>query len=148
MNDRIDAGDIAAQEAMPLERGLASREAYSRLTLIGVELLTGVLRQVAAGEAPHAPQDSALATYESAADIARARVPVAQWPAERVWHVLSGLGDQWSSLIADAAGRVLAHGRATGYCVAEDVEPGRIVRTVSGYELHCRDGIVVVTCRT
>jgi methionyl-tRNA formyltransferase len=148
MNDRIDAGDIAAQEAMPLERGLASREAYSRLTLIGVELLTGVLRQVAAGEAPHAPQDSALATYESAADIARARVPVAQWPAERVWHVLSGLGDQWSSLIADAAGRVLAHGRATGYRLTEDVQPGRINRTVSGYELHCRDGTVAVIGRT
>jgi hypothetical protein len=65
-----------------------------------------------------------------------------------VWHVLSGLGDQWSSLIADAAGRVLAHGRATGYRLTEDVQPGRINRTVSGYELHCRDGTVAVIGRT
>jgi methionyl-tRNA formyltransferase len=147
MNEYVDAGDIAAQEAMPLARGLASREAYAQLTAVGVELLAGVLNQIASGYAPRAPQNDALATYESAADIARARVPFAQWPAERVWHVLSGLGDQHSGLIADATGRALAHGRATGYRITTDIEPGRLVLAASNYELHCRDGVVAVNWR-
>jgi methionyl-tRNA formyltransferase len=144
MNERVDAGDIAAQQAMPLARGVPSREAYMRLTAVGVELLAGVLGRVAGGETPRMPQDDALATYESAADIARARVPFAEWPAERVWHLLSGLGDQFNGMLVDAGGKRLGHGRATGYRLTNDREPGRIVALDAGYELHCRDGIVAV----
>src|SRR5262249_44952260 len=134
MSEQVDAGDIAAQQAMPLERGLASREAYMRLTTLGVDLLTSVLGQTAARHAPRVPQDGSFAPYESAADIARARIPFAQWPAERVWHVLSGLGDQFNGLLVDAAGNRLAHGRATGYRRADDIEPGRIALADAGYE--------------
>lgn len=148
MSERIDAGAIAAQQALALERGLASRELYMRLASHGVELLAGVLGQVASGTAPRQPQDESRATYESAADIAGARIPFAQWPAERVWHVLSGLGDQRSGLLSDAAGRPLVHGRATRYRVSADVEPGRIVEFDAGYEIHCRDGIVAVDRRS
>jgi methionyl-tRNA formyltransferase len=111
INERIDAGDIAAQKSLPLARGRPSRELYMELSAIGVKLLAGVLEQVSMGQVPRQPQDESRATYESAADIARARIPFAQWPAERVWHVVSGLGDQRSGLVNDAAGRPLAHGR-------------------------------------
>jgi methionyl-tRNA formyltransferase len=147
MSGRVDAGDIVARHAMPLERGLPSREAYMRLTAIGVELLTGVLGQIVGGHAPRVPQDDALATYESAAEIARARIPFAEWPSERVWHVLSGLGDQFSGLVADVAGQQLTHGRAAGYRLTSENEPGRIAAVDAGYELHCRDGIVAVERR-
>ena len=144
INERIDAGDIAAQKSLPLERGRPSRELYMELATIGAELVAGVLEQVSMGQVRRQPQDESRATYESAADIARARIPVAEWPAERVWHILSGLGDQRSGLVADAAGQPLAHGRATHYRLAGDVEPGRISATDAGYELHCRDGIVML----
>lgn len=147
MNERIDGGDVAAQEALAFERGLASRELYMRLALRGVELLAGVLAQVATGSMRRESQQESHATYESAADIARAHVPFAQWPAERVWHVLRGLGDQRSGLVTDAGGQRLKHGRATQYRAMEDVEPGRIVAGDTGYELHCRDGIVAVERR-
>jgi len=117
------------------------------LSDIGMELLSGVLEQVSRGLIPRQPQDEARATHESAADIARACIPLAQWPAERVWHVLSGLGDQRSGLLANAAGERLAHGRATRYRLTGDVEPGRIVATSAGLELHCSDGIVAVERR-
>jgi methionyl-tRNA formyltransferase len=143
----IDTGDIAAQEAMPLERGLPSRQLYMQLSERGAELLAGVLAAIAAGHGERRPQDASGATYESAADIARARIPFAQWPAERVWHVLSGLGDQRSGLFADSAGRPVAHGRATSYRLAGTVEPGRIVAGDASYELHCRDGVVAVERR-
>jgi methionyl-tRNA formyltransferase len=144
MNERVDAGDIVARQAIPLERGIASREAYMQLTAVGAELLAGVLNQVASGRAPRVPQDEALATYESAADITSARIPFAQWPAERVWHVLSGLGDQFNELLVNPAGERLAHGRAAAHWLTSDNEPGRIAAAGAGYELHCRDGIVAV----
>lgn len=144
MNERLDSGDIVAQEAMPLIRGQASRETYFQLTSRCVELLVGVLAQAASGQMKRQRQDENHATYESAADIARARIPIAQWPAERVWHILSGLGDQRSGLFADAAGRPLAHGRASHYRITDNVEPGRIAIVGAGYEVHCSNGIVVV----
>jgi methionyl-tRNA formyltransferase len=147
MNERFDAGDIAAQEALPLERGRGSRELYMQLASRAVELLASVLSSLASGTPPRRPQDESAATYESADDIARARLPFAQWPAERVWHVLSGLGDQRSGLLADHAGRPLEHGQATSYRLARDIDPGRIVAVSGGYEVHCRDGVVVVDGR-
>jgi methionyl-tRNA formyltransferase len=147
INERIDAGDIAAQQSIPLARGRPSRELYMELAAIGVELLAGVLQQVSSGQIPRQKQDESRATYESAADIARACIPLAQWPAERVWHVLSGLGDQRSGLVVDAAGQPLMHGRATHYRLAEDIEPGHIAAADAGFELHCRDGIVTVERR-
>jgi methionyl-tRNA formyltransferase len=149
INERIDAGDIAAQKSIPLARGRPSRELYMELAAIGVELLAGVLEAVSSGHMPRWRQDESRASYQSAADIARTRLPFAEWPAERVWHVLSGLGDQRSGLVADAAGQPLVHGRATHYRLTSDVEPGRIGAAEAGYELHCRDGIVTLLgCRS
>jgi methionyl-tRNA formyltransferase len=142
MDRRVDAGDVAAQESLPLPRGLPSRDLYMKLADVGVTLLAGVLARLAAGERPRKPQDEGRASYQSAADIAGARIPFAQWPAERVWHVLSGLGDQRSGLVADAAGRPLSHGRALRFHAGSDVKPGHIETVNAGYELHCSDGIV------
>jgi methionyl-tRNA formyltransferase len=147
IDERIDAGDIAAQKSIPLARGRPSRELYMELASIGVDLLAGVLEEVSSGQMPRRKQDESRASYRSAADIARARLPFAQWSAERVWHVLSGLGDQRSGLVADAAGQPLVHGRATHYRLASDVEPGRISAADASYELHCRDGIVTLSGR-
>jgi methionyl-tRNA formyltransferase len=143
MTDRIDAGDVIVQQAIPLERGLPSRVAYTRLTAHGVDLLSEALVRVGDGSASRTPQNDALATYESAADIAAARIPFASWAAERVWHVISGLGDQFTGLVVDPlSGKRLAHGRAVGYRLTQDCEPGRVATTDAGYELHCIDGIV------
>jgi len=146
MNERFDAGDVAAQDAIPLERGRASREVYLALASRSAELLAEILGE-GAENAPRHPQDESRATYESAADIARARVPFAQWPAERVWHVLRGLGDQRSGLVVDATLGKLPHGRATSWHPTGDIDPGRLIFAGSGYELHCRDGIVAVERR-
>jgi methionyl-tRNA formyltransferase len=147
IDQRIDAGDIAAQKSIPLARGRPSRELYMELADIGVELLAGVLEQISSGHIPRRKQDESRASYQSAADIARARLPFAEWPAERVWHVLSGLGDQRSGLISDAAGQPVMHGRAANYRLDSDVQPGHIAAAGAGYELHCRDGIVTLLAR-
>lgn len=146
MDAGIDTGNIAAQMAEPLERGLPSRELYARLTAHSVGLLAGVLADIVGGATVRLPQDAAAATYASAADIARARIPHAQWSAERVWHVLSGLGDQYHHLLSHTDGRSVRHGRARRYRQTQEGEPGRIARSAESLEVHCSDGIVTVDC--
>lgn len=144
LSERIDAGEIAAQASVWLERGLASRELYARLTALGVDLLARVVTQAITGNAARVVQDEAVATYRAAADIEAARLPFAEWPAERVWHVLRGLGDQRHGLLAGIDGRRLKHGRAIARREAGRLEPGRIEHAADGFLLHCRDGIVTV----
>jgi hypothetical protein len=86
-------------------------------------------------------QHEPSATYESRADIASAILPHADWPAERVWHILSGLGDQRSGLVAAPDGTRLAHRRATGFRL-EPSRPGHLEVRPGSYRLHCRDGVV------
>ena len=144
MNPAVDGGDIAVQQSVPLARGKPSRELYSELTDIAADLLSGVMAQIAAGSQSRRPQPREGGSLETMADIARARIPFVLWPAERVWHVLRGLGDQRTGLINDTSGTALQHGRATHFRQTGDVEPGRINSTLMGWDLHCLDGIVSV----
>jgi methionyl-tRNA formyltransferase len=141
VNASIDAGDVVARQALPLARGRPSRELYFELAQRGAALLGDSLRALAAGRAARFPQHEPSASYESAADIARAVIPHGDWPAERVWHVLSGLGDQRSGLVEAADRTRLAHGRATAFR-REPSRPGHVELGPESYRLHCRDGVV------
>jgi methionyl-tRNA formyltransferase len=141
VKDAVDAGDVVSRQAVPLARGRPSRELYFDLAERGAALLVESLRAIAAGGDPRGPQDEAAATYESGADLARATLPHADWPAERVWHVLSGLGDQRSGLVAGPDGTRLAHGRATRFRL-EPSRPGEIEASPEWFRLHCQDGVV------
>jgi hypothetical protein len=63
----------------------------------------------------------------------------ASQPAERVWHVLAGLGDRFGALLP------VPHGHARSYArAAHDRRPGMIERTRDGYRVYCVDGFVDV----
>ncbi len=140
----IDAGDLVAREAMPLARGRPSRDLYLELSRRAAAMIHATVRSVAAGTVSSEPQHDAGASYESLRDRAGAVLPFAEWPSERVWHVLSGLGDQYHSLLKSPDGAVMPHGRASACEATGAREPGRIDRTGEGYLLHCRDGVVHV----
>ncbi len=144
MTSKLDAGDIAMQHSAPLPRGLPSRALYHQLATLSAQQIASVLELASKSEAPRQVQQASHASYASRDDIAQARIPFAYWPAERVWHVISGLGDQYSGLVDRAPGLQLQHGRATGYRHATDMQPGRVDTLNSSYELHCLDGIVDV----
>jgi methionyl-tRNA formyltransferase len=141
VDDAVDAGDVVLRQAVPLARGRPSRELYFDLAERGAALLADSVRSIAAGGDTRRPQDEATATYESGADLARAIVPHADWPAERVWHVLSGLGDQRSRLVAGPDGTRLEHGRATRFQLAPS-RPGDVEASPESFRLHCQDGVV------
>ena len=141
---RFDTGDIVAQEAVTLDRGRASTDLYLELAARGASLACDSLRALASGTAARIAQDHRSATYESGADIARATVPYADWPAERVWHVLSGLGDRRRGLVSGPDGQRLAHGRALAFAPGVPGRAGQIEVSPAAYRLHCHDGWVDV----
>lgn len=147
MDAGIDTGPIAAVRAIPVVRGRPSRELYFELGEHGAELVSGVLVQIIQGESRCSPQPSDGASYQSAKATAAAQIPFATWSSERTWHVLRGLGDQFSGLVRDATGTRLPHGQATGYSLTGDARPGTIEVTAAGFEIHCRDGIVAAARR-
>ncbi|CAM3110673.1 hypothetical protein SPAN111604_04250 [Sphingomonas antarctica] len=144
MDAGVDSGDIAAQVVIPLVRGRASRDLYFELAERAAALVADLLSRVAEGDVPRRAQGGSDATTITAADIVLARVPFATWPAERVWHVLSGLGDQHDALIADSDGAPALRGRAIGWKHSDVCQPGRIDHVTVGYDLHCSDGIVTI----
>jgi len=147
MDAGIDTGEIAAMRTIALARGRPSRELYFDLAERAAGLVSTVLAEIAQGAPPRSPQSAEGQSYQSAKDFAAAQVPFADWPSERTWHVLHGLGDQFSGLVHDRAGARLAHGQASGYRLTNDVRPGDVEITAAGFDLHCRDGIVSVDRR-
>ena len=136
-----DTGDLIAQEALSLARGRPVRDLYLELAASAARLLEHAVRCLGGVGAPRIPQDPARSTREGSPR--GWRLPASEWPAERVWHVLSGLGGV-HSMLSDGAGRPVAHGRALGFHHgAPRREPGTIER-LDKLILHCRDGIVEV----
>jgi len=145
MDDGIDTGEIAAMHTLPLVRGRPSRDLYFELAETAAGLVSNVLAQIAQGVQPRLAQPGAGASYQSARQRMAAHIPFGEWPSERVWHVLHGLGDQFSGLVHDQAGARLPHGQAQSYRLTDEARPGRLDITAIGYDLHCGDGIVSVT---
>lgn len=145
LTERVDDGAILSRESVPLERGRPSRDLYMELAGRGARLAGAALGAVADGTATWTPQDESAATCETARDRREASVPFAEWGAERVWHVLSGLGDQHHDLLRDREGRPLRHGRATAYAPTSAGRVGDVEVGPRSVRLRCRDGVVTVT---
>lgn len=63
MSREVDAGDILAQEPVPIEPEEDAETLSRRLAGVGGRLLLRALRQLATGKAEAVPQDAAAATY-------------------------------------------------------------------------------------
>jgi methionyl-tRNA formyltransferase len=138
-----DTGDILYQEAVPLARARPVAELYAELARRGARLLEQGLEAIAAGRAPRQPQDTARATREPMPVRGSARVDGAAWSAERVLHVLGGLGSRYALLVADGSAQPLRVERAR-LLSAQPGAPraGTVERRGGSILVHCRDGIV------
>ncbi|HPD15605.1 MAG TPA: methionyl-tRNA formyltransferase [Planctomycetota bacterium] len=75
MNERVDAGDILAQEATPIGPRETTGDLTARLASLGAGLLVRTLSAIAAGTAHPIPQDPSLATRAPALDKADGVIP-------------------------------------------------------------------------
>jgi len=143
--ERADTGPILLQREIPLARGRPVIDVYRELAAIGGELFASAISLIRAGRPPRVPQDEQRATQEPLRAAGTWQVDAANWPAERVWHVVRGLTTGSGSLLKDARGVPLTHGPARGYFTGKyDRPPGTIERAGNGWRVFCADGYVDV----
>jgi methionyl-tRNA formyltransferase len=132
VDEGVDTGPIVLQREIALERGRRIASLYGELAAIGGQLFIEAIALIAAGNPPRAPQDERLATRERSRHAESWRIDFETWPAERVWHVLRGLG---TGLVPGLSGT------ARSYKVERhERTPG----TFDGARLFCRDGYVEI----
>jgi methionyl-tRNA formyltransferase len=145
MDEGADTGPVRAQAAVPLARGRPLPSLYAELARLGGALLADTASGLAADGTPGTPQDERRATREPSPARAAFAIDPARWPAERVWHVLAGLGMLGLPLLRDARGRPVPHGPATGWRPGPGGRPpGTVERAGAGLRVHAVDGVVEV----
>ena len=143
LDESEDAGDLAAQEAIPVRRGCPGAELYAEVARRGAALLSAVVGQVAAGRAHRRRQEAALATREPLPRPENCAVDLRDCAAEWLWHFLCGVGPR-RACVSDAEGRRLLHGPVRAWSAGARAAPGTVERLAESWRLHCRDGFVEV----
>lgn len=90
MVDRLDAGDIISQKAIPIEREDHTGSMFEKLSVVGMELLKETLPSIIEGTNPRTPQDEERVTY--ARNISREQERI-DWSksAEAIYNQVRGL---------------------------------------------------------
>lgn len=139
MAERLDAGDILSQAAIPIGEDETAEELHDRLAALGGELLSQTVRELAAGTAVRTPQNEAEYTY--APMLSRELSPLDFRKSARALHnQIRGL-TPWPASSAVVAGREFKvyASRCTGE--ETDAAPGTLLRAgAEGIVLACGDG--------
>jgi len=141
----LDTGPIVRQARWPLQRGYPVAALHQDVAQRGAALLVEIVGALGRGEpVPATAQDAALATSARRVSPGTALVDY-DWPAERVWHFLSGMAGQFNEPL-HCAGAPVRYDRVPGYEVTAPRAPAGTVESLRGesWRLWCRDGFVVV----
>lgn len=100
--EALDAGDMLARTVTPIDPDESVETLHNRLAGLGAELLSGTVRQIAAGEVRRTPQDEGQATY--APMLSRELSPI-DWSrsAREIHNQIRGLVP-WPATTAQLAG--------------------------------------------
>jgi methionyl-tRNA formyltransferase len=132
MVDKPDAGDIVAQQAVPILPDDTAREVLGKVTVAAEIALDGVLPALIAGHAPRRPNDIARGSYFGGRTPEDGRI---DWShdAVRVHNLVRAVAPPYPgalTTIAGAPARVLSTRIA-----ALDTPPGRARMRVQGSDL-------------
>jgi methionyl-tRNA formyltransferase len=103
MDEGLDTGDIAAQTAVPLPDGIAGTDAERLLMLAGLDLLRGVLRDLAAGIVQRRPQPpgGSYFGFPGVEDFTLST----KWPARRAFNFMRGTAERGLPYAVEIAGK-------------------------------------------
>jgi methionyl-tRNA formyltransferase len=120
LDENLDTGDIAAQTGVPLPDGVSGPEADRLLTQAGLELLRGVLNDLARGTVSRRPQPpgGSYQRFPAEEDFALST----GWPARRAFNFMRGTAEWGSPYRVMVAGETVRLALADGY---NDLELGR-----------------------
>lgn len=145
LNERMDAGDVIDQEAVPIEPDETAGDLQVRLAVIGGRLLTRTLAAIEAGTATRRPQEESLATYAPKLSKTDGRI---DWrlTAREICDRIRAF-DPWPGSCCEfpsGPGLLLRIERAERVEGAGPVEPGRIVG--AGGDLVIQAGAGAIRC--
>jgi methionyl-tRNA formyltransferase len=145
MNQVLDAGDIIVQERFPLPRAYPVEKLDEDVALRGAKLLQSAAKLLTSGQAPRIPQDENAATTAPRIRPGISMVRFDEWDVERVWHFLAGLCTRFREPLVDSAGDPVLYKIVKGFERGASGKPGSVEITNSGWKLHCRGGIVLLS---
>ena len=143
MAKAMDAGDIIAQAATPIDPNETVEQLHDRLAQMGASLLVEVVEQIGAGTAKRTPQDESKVTY--APMLSRELSPL-DWTrtARQLHDQVRGL-IPWPATTTDIIGGQpvkVFEVEETG--VATSAVPGTIVAAgKQGIDVACGDGLLL-----
>ena len=94
MVEEPDAGDIVAQEAVPIAFEDTARSLYKKLCRQAAHLLDGVLPEIKDGEARAVPQDWRAGSYFGGRTPQDGRIDW-RWPALRIYNLIRAVTDPY-----------------------------------------------------
>jgi methionyl-tRNA formyltransferase len=140
MVSRADAGDLVAQQAIPIAPRETALSLYLKVEEAGVALLAATLPLVAAGTAPRSPQDPAHASVFGRRRPEDGRIDWS-WPAARIDCLVRAVAPPWPGAFGELAGRTV---RVLEGEPAEPL-PAAPARPVPGTLHHAPEGVCVAT---
>jgi methionyl-tRNA formyltransferase len=91
IDERMDSGDILAQEVLPVPDGISYDELERQCTLQGKALLVRTAWNLYDGYAIRTPQDNTLSSYYPFPADADFAIPAAEWSARHVYNFIRGV---------------------------------------------------------
>lgn len=143
MSEEMDAGDILAIKKTTIFENETAGTLFSRLGLLGAELLSETVRSISAGRAAAMPQNHEEATF--APPLTKAMSPV-DWtkPADVILNQIRGL-NPWPVATANLAGINFKIYDAMKTDSSKNLDPGKIISAeIEGIEVACSGGSIII----
>ncbi len=126
MNERLDAGEVVAQEEVAIEPHEDAQQLTARLARLGAEALLGALERIAQGQATFIPQDESRAIPAPKLTKAHGRIDWAR-PAEQIVRLVRATVP-WPGAWTEWRGGLLKIWAAVARAEPTAVAPGTVAR--------------------
>lgn len=136
MVEKPDAGEIVAQQAVPILPDDTAREVFDKVTLAAEICLDGVLPALLAGRAPYRPMDLAQGSYFGGRKAEDGRIDWAK-PAREIHNLVRAVAPPYPGAFTDTARGSL---RLLRTMHAHESSPGDPQLFVRGAAIYARCG--------
>lgn len=142
MEEKLDAGDVLAQQATPIEADDDVGTMHHKLSKIGADLLMTTMEEIQSGQAKAVPQESDHVTF--APNIRREQEELSwQKPAQQLANQVRGMRP-WPGAFTWFEGKRLKVWAATATSETTSAKPGTVLRSnKEGIFVASGDGTVL-----
>jgi len=137
MVEKLDAGPILLQKAIPIEPTDTAGTLEQKLSHLGAELLMQVIQKIKSGEVEPAPQDDSQASYAPLIKKEQAKINWSE-PAEIIWRKIRAFNPRPGAFVGEGNNLIKIWKAELG---KEKGEPGIILEAHKKWiEVACGEG--------